>query len=288
MQARTSYCGLSHGLSSLLNSVTSKRCHRHVKVCATVALLTLLGLPARSQETPDLTQKSLEDLMNIEVTSVSRKEQKTSQAAAAVFVISREDIRRSGALSIPDLLRMVPGLDVAQIDASKWAITARGFNGQYSDKLLVLIDGRAVYNPIFAGVFWDSQNVPLDSIERIEVIRGPGAAIWGSNAVNGVINIITRKADDTQGGYVAAGLGYIGTGARPATWEPFALMRRAFTTTACPPSPGSTAGTTGVWFTADSAPIPRSPRRIPSPPKEKCTQAMPESSRLHPCPCSHR
>ena len=259
-----------------------------------IALLTLLGLPARSQA-PDLTQKSLEDLMNIEVTSVSKKEQKTSQAAAAVFVISREDIRRSGALNIPDLLRMVPGLDVAQIDASNWAISARGFNGQYSDKLLVLVDGRTVYTPIFAGVFWDSQNVPLDSIERIEVIRGPGAAIWGSNAVNGVINIITRKADDTQGSYVAAGLGYIGTGpetigygGNAPTWEPFALMRRAFTTTACPPSPGSTARTTGVWFTADSAPIPRSPRRIPSPPKEKRTQAMPESSHSHPCPCSHR
>jgi iron complex outermembrane receptor protein len=212
MRARTSYCSLSHGLSSLLNSVTSKRCHRHVKVCATIALLTLLGLPARSQHIPDLTQKSLEDLMSIEVTSVSKKEQKTSEAAAAVFVISREDIRRSGALNIPDLLRMVPGVDVAQIDASYWAISVRGFNGQYSDKLLVLIDGRTVYNPIFAGVFWDAQNVILDNIERIEVIRGPGAAVWGSNAVNGVINIITRKADDTQGGYVAAGLGYIGTG----------------------------------------------------------------------------
>jgi iron complex outermembrane receptor protein len=129
MQARTSYCGLSHGLPNFLNSVTSKRCHRHVKVGATIALLTLLGLPARSQA-PDLTQKSLEDLMNIEVTSVSKKEQKTSQAAAAVFVISREDIRRSGALNIPDLLRMVPGLDVAQIDASNWAISVRGFNGQ--------------------------------------------------------------------------------------------------------------------------------------------------------------
>jgi iron complex outermembrane receptor protein len=150
--------------------------------------------------------------MNIEVTSVSKKEQRISQVAAAVFVISREDIRRSGALDIPDLLRMVPGLDVAQIDVSKWAISARGFNGQYSNKLLVLIDGRTVYSPIFAGVFWDSQNVPLDTIERIEVIRGPGAAVWGSNAVNGVINIITRNANDTQGVYLNAGIGTRTTG----------------------------------------------------------------------------
>jgi iron complex outermembrane receptor protein len=145
--------------------------------------------------------------MNIDVTSVSKKAQKTSETAAAVFVISAEDIRRSGALNIPDLLRMVPGLDVAQIDGSQWAISARGFNGQYSNKLLVLIDGRTVYTPVFVGVFWDSQNVPLESIERIEVIRGPGAAVWGSNAVNGVINIITKSAVETQGGTVDAGAG---------------------------------------------------------------------------------
>jgi len=150
--------------------------------------------------------------MSIEVTSVSKREQKTSQVAAAVFVITRDDIRHSGALSIPDLLRMVPGLDVAQIDAGKWAISSRGFNGQYSNNLLVLMDGRTVYSPIFAGVFWDSQNVPLDSIERIEVIRGPGAAVWGSNAVNGVINIITLSAADSQGGYVSGGVGKAGTG----------------------------------------------------------------------------
>jgi len=188
------------------------RVSRRVRIFAATVLIASAGLPSLSQQTPDLTQKSLEDLMNIEVTSVSKKEQTTSQAAAAVFVISRGDISRSGALSIPDLLRMVPGLDVAQIDAGKWAITARGFNGQYSDKLLVMIDGRTVYTPIFAGVYWDSQNVPLDSIERIEVIRGPGAAVWGANAVNGVINIITRNAADTQGGYVGAGIGNIGTG----------------------------------------------------------------------------
>jgi iron complex outermembrane receptor protein len=180
---------------------------KRVIVFAGIALLAIPASPAGASQTSDLTQKSLEDLMSIEVTSVSKKEQKTSQAAAAIFVISREDIRHAGALNIPDLLRMVPGLDVAQIDAGNWAISSRGFNGQYSNKLLVLVDGRTVYSPIFAGVFWDAQNVPLDSIERIEVIRGPGAAIWGSNAVNGVINIITLSAGDTQGGYIAAGAG---------------------------------------------------------------------------------
>jgi iron complex outermembrane receptor protein len=183
-----------------------------------IALLAVSARPACVAQPPDLTQKSLEDLMNIEVTSVSKKEQRTSQVAAAVFVISKKDIRHSGALNIPDLLRMVPGLDVAQIDIGKWAISARGFNGQYSNKLLVLIDGRTVYTSIFAGVFWDSQNVSLDTIERIEVIRGPGAAVWGSNAVNGVINIITRSANDTQGGYLNAGLGTQTTGSETISY----------------------------------------------------------------------
>ena len=191
--------------------VPSRVTQRFLELAA-IALIALYLLPACAGQTPDLTQKSLEDLMSIQVTSVSKRVQKTSQAATAIFVISHADIGHSGALNIPDLLRMVPGLDVAQIDAGKWAISARGFNGQYSNKLLVLIDGRTVYSPIFAGVFWDSQNVPLDSIERIEVIRGPGAAVWGSNAVNGVINIITQSAGDTQGGYIAAGAGNASTG----------------------------------------------------------------------------
>jgi iron complex outermembrane receptor protein len=194
------------------SGTVSRRGTRRLPILAGIALLALAGLPARAVQTPDLTQKSLEDLMSIEVTSVSKKEQKTSQAAAAIYVISRDDIRHSGVLNIPDLLRMVPGLDVAQIDAGKWAISSRGFNGQYSNKLLVLVDGRTAYSPIFAGVFWDSQNIPLPSIERIEVIRGPGAAVWGSNAVNGVINIITLRAVDTQGGYIAAGGGNASAG----------------------------------------------------------------------------
>jgi iron complex outermembrane receptor protein len=160
----------------------------------------------------DLTSQSLEDLMNIQVTSVSKKEQKLSATAAAIFVITQQDIQRSGATSIPDLLRMVPGMNVAQIDANTWAISARGFDEEYSDKLLVLIDGRSVYTPTFAGVFWETVDLPIYDIERIEVIRGPGGTVWGANAVNGVINIITKKASETQGERVEAAGGNIEQG----------------------------------------------------------------------------
>lgn len=155
----------------------------------------------------DLSQVSLEDLMDIKVTSVSKKEQKMSQAAAAIFVITQEDIRRSGATNIPDVLRTVPGLDVSQINANDWAVSARGFNQQFSNKLLVLIDGRAVYTPLLGGVNWDTQDVPLEDIDRIEVIRGPDATVWGANAVNGVINVVTKRAEATQGALVTAGGG---------------------------------------------------------------------------------
>ena len=155
--------------------------------------------PAAQSDGPrDLSQVSLEDLMNIQVTSVSKKEQKMSQAATAIFVITQEDIHRSGATNIPDLLRMVPGLDVSQINANDWAVSARGFNQQFSNKLLVLVDGRAVYTSLLGGVNWDTQDVPLEDIDRIEVIRGPGATIWGANAVNGVINVVTKRASDTR------------------------------------------------------------------------------------------
>jgi len=172
--------------------------------CELVLLgLALLAAPAQ-EAAPDLTTLKIEDLMNVDVTSASKKEQKISRVPAAIFVITQEDIRRSGAIDIPDVLRMVPGLEVAQINPSTWAISARGFNGQYSNKLLVLIDGRTVYTPLFSGVYWDAQDVPLDSIERIEVIRGPGATVWGANAVNGVINIITQSARETQSGVATA------------------------------------------------------------------------------------
>ena len=145
--------------------------------------------------------------MNIKVTSVSKTEQKMSRAAAAIFVITQQEISRSGAGTIPDLLRMVPGLDVSQINANTWSASSRGFNQQFTNKLLVLLDGRAVYSPLLGGVNWDTQDVPLEDIDRIEVIRGPGAAIWGANAVNGVINIVTKSASETQGGLITAGGG---------------------------------------------------------------------------------
>jgi iron complex outermembrane recepter protein len=171
----------------------------------------LLGLCAATissaQTARDLTQSSLEDLMNMQVTSVSKKEQKLSKTGAAVHVITQEDIRRSGATNIPDLLRTVPGVDVARIDANSWAISIRGFNDRYANKVLVLIDGRSVYSPTFSGVFWEGQDVPLEDIERIEVVRGPGGTVWGANAVNGVINIITKSAKDTLGGIITAGTG---------------------------------------------------------------------------------
>ena len=151
--------------------------------------------------------------MKLEITSVSRKSQRLTDTAAAAFVITADDIRRSGATSIPDALRMVPGLDVGQVGAGHWAVSARGFNGRFAQKLLVLVDGRSVYSPLFSGVFWEAEDVMLEDLDRIEVIRGSGAALWGANAVNGVINIITKKAQATQGSLLAAQLGNVDRGA---------------------------------------------------------------------------
>ena len=144
---------------------------------------------------------------DIEVTSVTKSKSTVGKSPAAVYVITQEMIRRSAATSIPRLLRMVPGLQVARIDANKWAISSRGFNGRFANKLLVMIDGRSVYSPVFSGVYWDIQDTVLQDIERIEVIRGPGATVWGANAVNGVINIITKNAKETQGALIASGGG---------------------------------------------------------------------------------
>ena len=160
-----------------------------------------------TQNIPDVTKITLEDLMNLQVTSVSKRAQKLADAAAAIFVITQDDIRRSGAASIPEALRMVPGLEVARIDENKWAIGSRGFNGRFDNKLLVLIDGRSVYTPLFSGVYWNVQDVMLEDVDRIEVIRGPGATLWGANAVDGVINIITKPAKVTQGGVATAEVG---------------------------------------------------------------------------------
>ncbi|MGR9045872.1 MAG: TonB-dependent receptor plug domain-containing protein, partial [Gammaproteobacteria bacterium] len=155
----------------------------------------------------DVLDLTVEELLNVEVTSVSKKAQSLNDAPAAIFVITNEDIKRTGVTSIPDALRMAPGIDVARIDSNKWAVTSRGFNGRFANKLLVLIDGRNAYTRFFAGVYWENQDVMLEDVDRIEIIRGPGATLWGANAVNGVINIITKHSSDTQGGLVTAGGG---------------------------------------------------------------------------------
>jgi iron complex outermembrane receptor protein len=173
-------------------------------------LAPLFALPVFAQSggnLPDFSNLSLEELSSVKVTSVSKKEQKLSQVAAAVYVLSQEEIHRSGMTNVADLLRMAPGITVARLDSSTWAVTSRGFNGTYAANVLVLIDGRSVYTPIFGGVYWDMSMPLLDDIDRIEVIRGPGASIWGSNAVTGVINIITKTASDVKGSSVSAGGG---------------------------------------------------------------------------------
>lgn len=171
---------------------------RRLPTCAFAGLLTVLP-HVQAQEGGSLADYSLEQLADVVVTSVARRETRLSEAPASVFVISGADIRRSGATSLPEALRLAPNLQVARANAHDYAISARGFGSTLANKLLVLIDGRSVYSPLFSGVFWDTQDVVMADIERIEVISGPGATIWGANAVNGVINIITKSARDTQG-----------------------------------------------------------------------------------------
>jgi iron complex outermembrane receptor protein len=158
-----------------------------------------VGQDAVTPSSQNLADLSLEELMDVEVTSVSKKETKLNDSPAAISVITQDDIRRLGITTLPGALRLVPGLDVARIDGSQWAISSRGFNGQYANKLLVLVDGRSVYTPSFGGVYWNAQDTMLEDLDRIEVIRGPGATLWGDNAVNGVINIISKNSKDTQG-----------------------------------------------------------------------------------------
>src|ERR1700692_4270799 len=187
-----------------MRASTVSLCALYLTWAAGAAAAATEPAPESSQGLGDL---SIEELMNEPITSASKKEQRIGSAPAAVYVLTGEEILRAGHTSIPEALRMVPGLSVARIDSHTWIITARGFAGQYAGKLLVLIDGRSVYDPFYSGVSWDIQDVPLEDLDRIEVIRGPGATLWGSNAVNGVINIITKKASDTQGGLAVAGGG---------------------------------------------------------------------------------
>jgi iron complex outermembrane receptor protein len=179
-------------------------------LCAVLVMLASAGQAAvRAQKNSaiDIALLPIEDLMNIEITSASHKEQRFGDIPAAVYVITEEDIRRSGVTTLPELFRLVPGMQVAQINSNKWAVAVRGFNKLFGEKLLVLIDGRTMSDRLNSGVFWESLDLPLDLIERIEVIRGSGGATWGANAVNGVINIVTKTASQTSGAAVTAQVG---------------------------------------------------------------------------------
>jgi iron complex outermembrane receptor protein len=179
-----------------------------ILACACAAWSAVaLAAPVSQPAEPQLKQLSLEQLGDIVVTSPSKQPEEIWNTAAAIDVLTQDDIQRSGATTIPELLRLVPGVQVARIDSDHWAVGVRGLASKFSQSLLVLIDGRSVYSPLYAGVFWDVQNVPVENIDRIEVIRGPGGTIWGANAVNGVINIITKPASQTQGAYASIGGG---------------------------------------------------------------------------------
>ena len=194
----------------MATTITSKNCALPGAAAALLTISICCAPAVADSGSPtirELKQLNVEDLMNVEVTSVSRHPQKLLDAASAIQVITQEDIRRSGATSIPEALRLADNLQVAQKNAHDWAISARGFNTDLGNKLLVMIDGRTVYTPLYSGVFWDVQDYLLEDIDRIEVISGPGGALWGANAVNGVINIITKSAADTQGVYLDAGGG---------------------------------------------------------------------------------
>lgn len=190
-----------------------RRNRRRINLVALAIVLAVVGVgwaqqvPLSQRSATNIAELSIEELVNLQVTSVSKKEQRLGDAPAAVFVLSNDDIRHSGATTLPDALRLVPGMQVAAIDSSTWAVSARGFNHQFATKLLVMIDGRVVYSPLFSGVYWDAQQVMLDDVDRIEVIRGPGATVWGANAVNGVINIMSKSARETQGSLIYGGGG---------------------------------------------------------------------------------
>src|SRR5574343_757016 len=194
---------------SAVNRPMLKSSPKAAKAAAVSLAFLFASTPARANPDDDI---SLEDLTKTEVSSVSRRNQSLSNVPAAAFVITAEDIRRLGALALPDVLRMVPGLQVAQVDSGRYAVTARGFNGRFANKLQVLVDGRSIYNPFFSGTVWEQDAIPLDDIERVDVIRGAGDAMWGVNAVNGVINIISKHSRAQKGGMAAATLGAHGQG----------------------------------------------------------------------------
>ncbi len=224
--------------------------------CAISIAYASSGYTKMDRLSPDsFMDMSIEELMNIEVTTVTRSAQKLSKVSSAVFVITQDDIRCSGATSIPDALRMAPGVQVGRIGTDKWSISIRGFNGRYANKLQVLMDGRSVYNPLFAGILWDQQDTFMEDIDRIEVIRGPSAAMWGANAVNGVVNIITKKASETQGVALTAGggsfeHGFVGAryGGKINHSTPFRLYAKGFTRDQMRSSQGGNAN--DAWHSA--------------------------------------
>ena len=182
--------------------------HSATHAAAGCLLLIAIATPVRGQTAPqDLQRMTLEELLDVPVELVSRQPQSLARTPAAVEVITGEDIRRSGATSLPQALRLVPGIHVARIDANKWAIGIRGFTDRLARSMLVLIDGRPVYSPLFAGTFWEAQDTLLEDIDRIEVVRGPGGTLWGANAMTGIINVITKSAAATQGLLLTAGTG---------------------------------------------------------------------------------
>lgn len=195
----------------------------HLISTAALAMLAMPACAANSMSmdagaADDAVQLSLEDLMQLEVTSVSRKPQKLANVATSVHVIHADDIRRSGANSLPEVLRLAPGVDATRLSGNRWAVSARGFAELFAEKLLVLVDGRSAFNPAFSGVSWQDFQFPLEDIERIEVIRGPAASIWGSNGMNGVINIISKSAASTQGGAAVIGTGTVEGGYGRVRW----------------------------------------------------------------------
>ena len=237
--ATLSHLAILAELSCAQNLLSMHLLQKHRQKLLIAAILCCYANFAPAQSKPavnPLLDLSIEELMKVEVTTVSRHSQKLTQVPSAVFVITQDDIRRSGATNIPDALRMAPGVQVERVSTDKWAVSIRGFNGVYANKLQVLMDGRSVYSPIFSGVFWEQQDTLMEDIERIEVIRGPAAVSWGSNAVNGVINIITKKAADTQGALVTAGggtfeQGFVGArfGGKINEETPFRVYAKGFT-----------------------------------------------------------
>lgn len=204
-------------VSRLMPRFFGIKAQQDLAVCALIVATSVAGAAPRAwaQASTDqnsagsLKEMSLAQLGNVEVTTVSKEPEKLLQTPAAIYVLTQDDIRRAGATSIPEALRLAPGVEIARIDSDSWSVGIRGFGGAFSRSVLVLIDGRSVYTPLFEGVYWDVQNVMLQDVDRIEVIRGPGGTIWGSNAVNGVINIITKSSKDTHGTLAAAGSGTV-------------------------------------------------------------------------------